>query len=66
MSSEIDALQRQSKDRRNNIIVIVLSITLVVVMVLFFMQRRDHSVIVNEIKAESKKFNLTQILLTAA
>jgi FtsZ-binding cell division protein ZapB len=63
MSSEIDALDRQSKDRRNNIIVIVLSVVLVVVMVLFFMQRRDHSVIVKEIKAEkdSIHFELTQI-----
>ena len=63
MSSEIDAVQRLAKDRRNNIIVIVLSVMLVVVMVLFFMQRRDHSVIVNEIKSEkdSIQFQLTEI-----
>lgn len=63
MSSEIDAVQRQSKDRRNNIIVIVLSVVLLAVVVLFFMQRRDHSVILNEIKAEkdSIHYELTQI-----
>ncbi len=63
MSSEIDAMQRQSKDRRNNIIVIILSLLLVVVVVLFALQRRDHSVIMNEIKAEkdSIQFELTQI-----
>ena len=52
MSSEIDAMERRSKDRRNNIIVISLSVILVVVVVLFFMQRRDHNVILGEIKAE--------------
>lgn len=63
MSSEIDAMQRQSKDRRNNIIVISLSIVLLVVVVLFFMQRRDHGVIMNEIRAEkdSIQFELTEI-----
>lgn len=63
MSSEIDTVQRESKDRRNNIIVIVLSIVLVVMSVLFFMQRSDHSVILNEIKAEKDSIHseLTQI-----
>lgn len=63
MSSEIDTVQRQSKDRRNNIIVIVLSLILVVLAVMFFMQRRDHNVILNEIKAEkdSIQIELTQI-----
>lgn len=64
MSSQIDMVQKESKDRRNNIIVIVLSIVLVVVLVLFFLQRRDHNVIVNEIKAEkdSIQFKLTEIV----
>lgn len=62
MSSEINNIQK-SKDKRNNIIVIALSVVLVVVLVLFFLQRRDHSVIVNEIKAEkdSIQYELTQI-----
>lgn len=63
MSSEIDALDRQSKDRRNNIIVILLSVALVVVMVLFFMQKREHSAIIKEIKTEkdSIQFQLNEI-----
>lgn len=62
MSNEINNIQK-SKDRRNNIIVIALSVVLVVVLVLFFLQRREHSVIVNEIKAEkdSIQYELTQI-----
>uniref|UniRef100_UPI003216DF42 hypothetical protein n=1 Tax=uncultured Draconibacterium sp. TaxID=1573823 RepID=UPI003216DF42 len=62
MSTEIDKAQK-SKDRRNNIIVIALSVILVAVLVLFFMQRRDHTIIVNEINAEkdSIQFELTQI-----
>ncbi|WP_347839030.1 hypothetical protein [uncultured Draconibacterium sp.] len=66
MSSQIDAMQKESKDRRNNIIVIVLSVVLVVVLVLFFMQRRDHQVIVNEIKQEkdSIQFELTEIAMS--
>ena len=61
--SEIDTMDRQSKDRRNNIIVIVLSVVLAGVLVLFFMQRRDHKAIVNEIKTEkdSIQFQLTEI-----
>lgn len=61
--SEIDTMDRQSKDRRNNIIVIVLSVVLVGVLVLFFMQRREHKEIVNEIKTEkdSIQFQLTEI-----
>lgn len=63
MSNELEALERASKDRRNNIIVISLSVVLVIVLVLFFMQRRDHTVVVNEIKAEkdSIQFQLTEI-----
>ncbi len=51
MSNEISAGQK-SKDKKNNIIVIALSVVLLAVLVLFFLQRRDHSVIINEIKAE--------------
>lgn len=60
--SELDYIKK-AKDQKNNIIVIVLSVVLVVMVVLFFMQRRDHSVIVNEIKAEkdSIHFDLIQI-----
>lgn len=62
MSSEISTTQK-SKDKRNNIIVIALSAVLVAVLVLFFLQRRDHSVIVKEIKAEKNSIHseLTQI-----
>ncbi|MDX8338132.1 hypothetical protein SLH46_02985 [Draconibacterium sp. IB214405] len=63
MSSQIDAMQNESKDRRNNIIVIVLSVVLVVVLVMFFMQRRDNRGIIKEITAEkdSIQFELTEI-----
>ena len=63
MSSQIDAMQKDSKDMRNNIIVIVLAVVLAVVLVLFFLQRRDHKVIMNEITAEkdSIQFQLTEI-----
>lgn len=62
MSSEINSTQK-SKDKRNNIIVIALSVVLVAVLVLFFLQRREHSVILDEIKAEkdSIHFELSQI-----
>lgn len=63
MSSQIDAMDKSAKDKRNNIIVIVLAVILAVVLVLFFLQRRDHIVIVNEIKAEkdSIQYQLTEI-----
>ncbi len=63
MSSQIDTVQKESKDRRNNIIVIALSVILLIVLVLFFFQRHDHKVIVNEIKAEkdSIQFQLSEI-----
>lgn len=63
MSSQIDAMQKDSKNMRNNIIVIVLAVVLAVVLVLFFMQRRDHKVIMNEITAEkdSIQYQLTEI-----
>lgn len=62
--NEIEAANQKSKDRRNNIIVIVLSVILVVVAVLFFMQRKEHNVILNEIKAEkdSIQYQLTEIV----
>lgn len=64
MSNEIENIQK-SKDRKNNIIVIVLSVVLVAVLVMFFLQRRDHSSIMGEIKAEkdSIQFELTQIAI---
>jgi len=63
MSSQIDEIQKISKDKRNNIIVIALSVILLVVLVMFFIQRHDHRQIVNEIKSEkdSIQFQLTQI-----
>lgn len=61
---ETEAIKRQkTKDLRNNIIVITLSVVLVVVAVLFFMQRKEHNVILGEIKAEkdSIQYQLTEI-----
>lgn len=61
--NELEAANQMAKDRRNNIIVITLSVVLVIVVILFFFQRRDHSVILNEIKAEkdSIQYQLTEI-----
>jgi len=62
--SELDVQNTQkSKDLKNNIIVIVLSVVLLIVVVLFFWQRREHSEILGEIKAEkdSIQYELTQI-----
>lgn len=55
--------KQKATNKRNNIIVIALSVLLVAVVVMFVLQRRDHSVILNEIKAEkdSIHFELTQI-----
>jgi FtsZ-binding cell division protein ZapB len=51
--SELENISTQkNKNQRNNIIVIVLSVILVVIMVLFFMQRKEHSVIMQNIKIE--------------
>lgn len=50
--------KHSAKDRRNNIIVIALSVILVIVVVLFFLQRREHSSILNEIKAEKDSIQL--------
>lgn len=60
--SETTEIQKK-KDLRNNIIVIVLSVLLVAVVILFFIQRNEHSVIINEIKADkdSIQVELTQI-----
>ena len=62
--SELENITKQSKNLRNNIIVIALSVILVVMMVLFFMQRREHSLIMKDIKAEkdSIQTELTQIV----
>jgi FtsZ-binding cell division protein ZapB len=62
--SELDIQKKQkAKDRQNNIIVIVLSVVLVALAVLFFLQRKDHNVILSEIKAEkdSIQYELTEI-----
>jgi len=62
--SELDIQKKQkTKDKRNNIIVIALSVVLVALAVLFFLQRREHNVIMGEIKAEkdSIQFQLTEI-----
>jgi FtsZ-binding cell division protein ZapB len=62
--SELDINKNlKSKDLRNNIIVIVLSVLLVAVVIIFFIQRKEHSQILDEIKAEkdSIQYELTQI-----
>lgn len=62
--SELDVNNKlKNKDLRNNIIVIALSVVLVAVLVMFFIQRKEHTQILNEIKAEkdSIQFELTQI-----
>ena len=62
--NDLETIKNQkSKDLRNNIIVITLSVILVAVVVLFFIQRKDHSVILKEIKAEkdSVQIQLTEI-----
>lgn len=61
--NELEKSERKAKDRRNNIIVVVLSVILVVLGVLYFMQRKEHSVILEEIKAEkdSIQVQLTEI-----
>ena len=61
--NEIELANQKAKDRRNNIIVIVLAVILVIVVILYFFQRKEHSVIIGEIKAEkdSIQFELTEI-----
>ncbi|HPE75421.1 MAG TPA: hypothetical protein P5210_00180 [Draconibacterium sp.] len=55
---------QKSKNLRNNIIVIVLSVVLVAMIVLFFMQRREHGMIMGNIRAEKDSIQneLTQIV----
>lgn len=62
MTNELDNKQKTT-NKRNNIIVIVLSVLLVAVVIMFVLQRRDHSVILDEIKAEKNSihFELTQM-----
>jgi FtsZ-binding cell division protein ZapB len=62
--SELNIQEKQTaKDRRNNIIVIALSVVLAVMAVLFFLQRKEHNVILGEIKAQkdSIRYQLTEI-----
>jgi FtsZ-binding cell division protein ZapB len=57
--NEAEAIKKQkAKDLRNNIIVIILTVALVVLGVLFFMQRREHVVILNEIKAQKDSIQI--------
>ncbi|MBT3384155.1 MAG: hypothetical protein HN778_07310 [Prolixibacteraceae bacterium] len=63
--SELDFQKKQkTKDRRNNIIVIALSVVLVAVVILFLLQRREHNLILDDIKTEkdSIQFELTEIV----
>ena len=63
--SELENISKQkSKNLRNNIIVIALSAILVVMMVLFFIQRKEHNIIVKNIKIEKDSIQreLTQIV----
>jgi FtsZ-binding cell division protein ZapB len=55
---------QKSKNLRNNIIVIALSVVLVAMIVLFFMQRKEHGMIMSNIRAEkdSIQSELTQIV----
>jgi len=62
--SELEIQKKQkTKDKRNNVIVIGLSVVLVALAVLFFLQRREHNIIIGEIKAEkdSIQYQLTEI-----
>ena len=62
--NESEAIKNQkAKDRRNNIIVIALSVVLVAVVVLFLIQRKEHNVIIGEIRAEkdSIQYQLAEI-----
>jgi len=57
--NETEAIKKQkAKDLRNNIIVIILAVALVILGVLFFIQRKDHAVILNEIKAEKDSIQI--------
>lgn len=63
--SEFENIPAQkSKNRRNNIIVIALSVILFAMIVLFFMQRREHGMMMGNIRAEKDSIQneLTQIV----
>ncbi len=63
--SEFENIPAQkSRNLRNNIIVVALSVVLVVMIVLFFMQRREHGMIMGNIRAEKDSIQneLTQIV----
>lgn len=63
--NELENISKQkTKNLRNNIIVISLSVVLVVMMVLFFLQRKEHSIIIKNIKIEKDSIQqeLTQIV----
>lgn len=63
--SELDVQKKlKAQNRRNNIIVIALSVVLIAVAVLFFLQRREHNLILADIKTEkdSIQFELTEIV----
>jgi len=63
--SELENIPKQkSKNLRNNIIVIALSVILVAMIVLFFMQRREHGLMMGDIRAEKDSIQqeLTQIV----
>ncbi len=62
--SELENIDLKSKNRRNNIIVLILSVILVIMIVLFFMQRKEHGLIVGNIRAEkdSIQYELTQMV----
>lgn len=65
MNSEIEN-QQKAKNRRNNIIVIALLLILAAVVTLFFMQKREHTLVMNEIKAEkdSIQFELSEMAVS--
>jgi len=64
MSESENIPKQKSKNLRNNIIVIALSVILVVMIVLFFMQRREHGLVLGNIRAEKDSIQqeLTQIV----
>ena len=63
--SELENIELKSKNRRNNIIVIILLVILVIMVVLFFMQRREHGLMVSNIRAEKDSIQqeLTQMVV---
>ena len=63
--SELENIELKSKNRRNNIIVIILLVILVIMVVLFFMQRREHGLMVSNIRDEKDSIQqeLTQMVV---